>query len=59
MDRVIEVNKDCKILKHTIVSNLAKSDVFDHAVQLRLTAFMKEGPFYQQGVMEVATEGND
>lgn len=59
MDRSAENKKECKEAKYEIICFLAKSNVFDKALQLQLQTFVKEGPFFQQGVMEVAIEGNE
>lgn len=55
----METIKECKELKFEIIKKLSSSAVFNHEVHLRLQAFVKEGPFYVQGVTEVAIEGND
>ncbi|GJQ74529.1 hypothetical protein Trydic_g21394 [Trypoxylus dichotomus] len=59
LDRNVETIKECKELKFEIVSKLSTSEVFNHDINLRLQAFVKEGPFYVQGVTEVAIEGNE
>lgn len=59
LDRTVEHIKECKEIKYEIVSVLAKSYVFESNVLARLQRFVKEGPFYQQGILEVAVEGND
>ncbi|KRT85539.1 HEAT domain-containing protein [Oryctes borbonicus] len=59
LDRNVETIKECKELKFEIICKLSTSEVFNHEINLRLQAFVKEGPFYVQGVTEVAIEGND
>lgn len=58
LDRNVETTKECKEMKYEIVKLLSESTVFDPATQLRLKAFVKEGPFYVRAVTEVAVEGN-
>ncbi|KAI4458415.1 26s proteasome non-atpase regulatory subunit 5-related [Holotrichia oblita] len=59
LDRNIETIKECRELKFEIVKKLSTSEVFNHEVNLRLQAFVKEGAFYVEGITEVAIEGNE
>ncbi|XP_022921274.2 26S proteasome non-ATPase regulatory subunit 5 [Onthophagus taurus] len=59
MDRNIETIKECKVLKYDIVKKLAESPSFNHEMQKSMKVFVNEGPFYVQGVTEIALEGDD
>lgn len=50
--------KDSKHAKYEIITQLSKSCVFDVETILKLKNYVEEGPFYVQGITEVAVEGD-
>ncbi|XP_018333905.1 26S proteasome non-ATPase regulatory subunit 5 [Agrilus planipennis] len=58
LDRRVETMKECKEATFDIIYLLSSSPVFDKITQLRLQAFVKEGPFHVQAITEVAIEGD-
>lgn len=59
LDRSVETHKECKDLKYEIIKVLSSSTILDTLTVKRLKAYVKEGAFYVQGVMEVAFEENN
>lgn len=60
LDRSTESFKDCKQLKYDIVTSLAMANtVFDQSTLKKFKAYVNEGPYYVQTIMEVAVEGNE
>lgn len=58
LDRSVEHEKESKHIKYDIVTSLSKSILFDTNLLLRFKTYIKEGPFYVQGITEVAVEGD-
>ncbi|KAL3288064.1 hypothetical protein HHI36_002515 [Cryptolaemus montrouzieri] len=59
LDRNVETHKDCKVVKYEIIKILSSSTLFEQEVLKRLNLYVREGPFYVQGIMEITFEGND
>lgn len=56
VNRSAESIKECKELKYGIIKNLKNSEYFDSRTMQQLEKFVKEGPFYVDADVEVATE---
>lgn len=57
LDRSTEFDKDCVHEKYNVLKTLADSVIFDASTILQIRRYVREGPFFVQGIMEVAVEG--
>ncbi|XP_004925218.1 26S proteasome non-ATPase regulatory subunit 5 isoform X1 [Bombyx mori] len=59
LDRSVDFTKECKEAKYDIIKRLSNSEVFDSNITSRLQAYVEEGPFYCNRMLEVAMEDAD
>ncbi|KAL7743912.1 hypothetical protein ACLKA6_003134 [Drosophila palustris] len=57
LSRQQDLDKDVKYLKWQIMQLLSVSSEFTATETVRFTAYVNEGPLYQQSVVNIATEG--
>lgn len=57
LDRSVEFDRECIHEKYNVLKALGESAAFDASTILQIRKYIREGPFYVQGVMEVAVEG--
>lgn len=58
LDRSAEFDKEILHEKYNVIKSLAESNAFDGVTAQQIRQYIKDGAFYIQGVMEVATDGN-
>ena len=57
LDRRIEFDKDARFIKYKINEILSNSSIFDGRTIVLLKKFVNEGPYYVEGIVDVAVEG--